>query len=631
MNCLRLPSVRKLLSAALLLSLACVNSPAIARDEDDKPEPIFSLGKRPFVVITAASPNRLKEKASFMFELAGTPDAVDAILDQLDKNLNGLQGLNWDRPVGMMVFLDSVFPPAFEFVAFLPMSSPEEFQSMMELGPVIMRPDPVEEGRYELIGARQNTQIRTQGDYAFIQLPMMDPDPAFERDLPDPSTLVAGLVNQFDVGVMLDVEAVPKGTRDLILNVLTSTMSTQMQQRDGESESLYAMRKSWMQGDIDGIKLLFDECRKMSIGVRLTPDEPGANFDFVMDVRDGSKMLEEILASGTKPSYFTPLLSEESPVSLSMSSVIAERDRVRYEGALEGLKGFLPQLIEEQDLGSIPDESSPLIHAISALQATFKEGHLDFFSQMYRDSDDKLVVVGAARVEDGEDIAAGLLDALQRLDGKDGIGKIETGNNEHAGITFHRLEFDKPDAGATELFGASPGVSVGVGGRSAWICLGGEESFDVLTNVMDELAAAHENPTEREIPASFRVVVHVNELKDLIQGAQSANRDVAAAKEAAAKEASQAALAEAAKGGKPSDQNANGGDERRRATSEFRQRRAARRQELFGTIGEAIAEGDDLIQVDARPTDKGVRLRTRLDAGFVRGVGRFIASQFAEK
>ncbi len=457
----------------------------------------------------------------------------------------------------------------------------------------------------------------------------MDPDPAFERDLPDPSTLVAGLTNQFDVGVMLDVEAVPKGTRDLILNVLTGTMSTQMQQRDGESDSLYQMRESWMQADIDGLKLLMDECRRISIGLRMTPDEPGANLDFLIDVRDGSKMLEEILASTSKPSYFTPLLSDESPVSLSYSALLPDRDRERYDGFLEGVKGEMARVIDENDLGSVPDESSPLFHAVSALQSTFREGHLDFFSQMYRDSADKIVVVGAARVEDGEALAAGLLDALQRLQGKDGIGEIQTANAEHAGVTFHRLEFKNPDAGATELFGSHPGVSVGVSARSVWICLGGDESFDVLKGAMDELTAAYENPTEREVPASIRLIVHLNELISLIQGAESANREQRAEKQAVAKEeaAKAAALTEVAKGNAPAAKGggANGGDERERRRSQFRERRAARGK-LFM---EAIAEGDDMIQMDARPTDKGMRTRIRFDAGFVRGVGRMIAAAVA--
>ncbi|MCP4506224.1 MAG: hypothetical protein GY826_07490, partial [Fuerstiella sp.] len=224
------------LRRSLCLFLVCAllsPVPAFARDEDE-PTPLFAIGSKPMVVVTAASANRLKEEATYMFDVAGLPEAVDTILGLLDENVNGLEGLDWDRPAGIMMYLESVFPPAFEFVAFLPITNPEDFRSMMELGSVIMRQEPGEEGRYELITPRRNLQIRIEGDYAFIQLPMMEPDPAFERVLPDPGALVSALISQFDVAVSLDVEAIPKGTRDLILNMLTSTMSTQMQQRDDE-------------------------------------------------------------------------------------------------------------------------------------------------------------------------------------------------------------------------------------------------------------------------------------------------------------------------------------------------------------------------------------------------------------
>ena len=107
-------------------------------------------------------------------------------MQMLDDNVNGLDGVDWDRPGGVMMFMNSVFPPALEFVAYVPLSSVEEFQAMVERGPVIMQKKNSDEGRYELIGPRNNVPVRVQGDYAFLQLPAMNPDPAFERDLPNP-------------------------------------------------------------------------------------------------------------------------------------------------------------------------------------------------------------------------------------------------------------------------------------------------------------------------------------------------------------------------------------------------------------------------------------------------------------
>ena len=570
-----------------------------ARDEDDEPAPLFALGSKPMVVVTAASASRLREEATYMFNTAGLPDAVDAIMEKLDENVKGLKGLDWERPAGIMMYLESVFPPAFEFVAFLPVTTPGEFRSMMELGSVIMRQEPGEEGRYELITARRNLQIRIEGDYAFIQLPMMDPDPAFERDLPDPGALVSALTSQFDVAISLDVESIPKGTRDLVLNMLTSTMSTQMQQRDDEPESTYKIRKSWMEADIDGMKLFFDECRRISFGLNVVSEQRAAHVDVLLDVREGTKMLEEICASATKPSYFTPIISDTSPISLSWSAVIAERDIERYEGVLEGLKGELARAIEENDLGSIPDDGSPLFHAIAALQETVSEGHLDAFGQFYRDSSEKLVVAGALRVQDGNAISVGLLDLLMRVQGQGDIGQIETGYREHAGVNFHRIEFKNPDAGALKLFGSNPGITFGVGERSIWACIGGDDSFETLTGVMDDLVEAYENPTDHQVPASFRLVAKVNQLIELVQGAEGGDQVAEDAPKSAAS------------------------SERAKRVEQFRQRRAQSNL-LFR---EALAEGDDEIRLEGRPTENGMRLRVRLDEGFIRGLGRVIATR----
>lgn len=614
-----LPHTRLVLSAALLLSLIALPKAALAQNrDDDEPTPIFSTGKRPFVVVAASSANQIKEKLTYVFETAGYPEAINAILGQLDENVNGLNGLNWDRPAGIMVFLDSVIPPAFEFVAFLPMSDVAQFQSMMELGPVIMREDPLEEGRFELIGPRQNVQIRTQGDYAFIQMPIMDPDPAFDRDLPPPESLVAGLTSQFDIGVTLDVDAVPKATRDLIFNMISATMSTQMQQRDEEPDTVYAVRDAWQQRDLAGLKLFFQDTQRISFGWKVDPESGYAHADLILKARDASDMLKEIFLAATKPSYFTPLISDLAPISVSYSNVFAERDRKAGSESIEAAKDWLAMKIEEEDLGVVPGEGSPLFLALSALSETVAKGHLDMFAQIYRDANEKIAVVGALRVEDGDAVAAGLQDLLIRFRDEKDIGEIQIGYRDHSDIIFHRIEFKDPDAGAQELFGAQPGVMVGSTSRSVWFCIGGDASYDVLTGVMDELKASYENPVDRVSPAPMSVILHLRDLIDLVQGAEAANK-----KERAEEQATQAEeLAAVKTEGKP----AEGGDERARQWQEIRAKRQAARQKRNQIFLETLEAGEDMIHLEFRPTDEGFRMQFRFDVGFIKGVGAMAAS-----
>lgn len=621
-----MPAFLRCFRPVLILGIAacCLVSPALAQDDDDEPNTIFSLGKKPFIYASASSANQLKEKVGYVFDTAGHPDTLDTILGLIDKNVNGLDGLNWEKPAGLMMFLNSVYPPSFETVAALPISDVDQFKSMMELGTQVMREkrDSENENHYQLITPRRNIQIRIEGGYAFVQMPWMDPDAAFTRDLPDAAALFSGLKNQFDAGITLDVTAVPKPTRQLIMNFLTSTMSTQMQQRDGEADSTYELRRSWMQADIDGLKLFFNEIRTMSLGVRVNPDLREANIDLVMDVDEGGELLEEILASSSKPSYFTPILTEDSPVSLCWSAIAAQRDIDRWTNALEALKGESARVIEEQELGEVPGEGSALWQALTAMQESIKEGHLDVFGQMYNDTDGKIALVGAMRVEDGDLIGNGLADIMARVQNLENFPeddiKLQMNVAQHEGINFHRMEILKADAGAKEIFGNGLGMTIGCSGRTMWMCVGGDGAFGTLTDTMDNLVAAYENPVDASTSEAMRLIVKVNELIQLGKSADAANTKEREAKAAEAAKLAGKEETEEKKG------TGRGRSERDKRIAQWRERRATNRN-LFA---ETLAEGDDRIRLDVRPTDSGMRTRVTFEEGFIKAIGRVIQTNF---
>ncbi|MCA9051837.1 MAG: hypothetical protein KDA89_24030, partial [Planctomycetaceae bacterium] len=132
---------------------------------------------------------------------------------------------------------------------------------------------------------------------------------------------------------------------------------------------------------------------------------------------------------------------------------------------------------------------------------------------------------------------------------------------------------------------------------------------------------AYENPVPREVPASFRLILKINELITLVQGAEAANKqereekiaeDIVAGTEAAEKPKQGAELRPAGRG------------------NERLERMRQRREENGRLMREALAEGHDEIRIEARPTDNGVRMRARLDEGFIRGLGRIVGSRFLE-
>lgn len=604
---------------------------ATTKDQDEeKGLTLIEEGTRPLATITFASANRFVDEARYIFDAAGSPDAFKFVEDWLSGSLNDLEGFNRDKPFGIMAWLPVAFPPLPEFIAFVPVDSVEAATKLVEKAPVVIS-STSEEGRYEVIAPNRTYPVLLRDGYAFLPLGNDPPEEALDRNLPNPAQLVASQAQQFDVSVRLDVESIPIATRTLLMSVFSSGFSTQLQQRDGEPEGAYRIRKTEGTRVIEALNQLIMDCQRITIGLDVVQEEHAINIDLVIDALEGTKMLKEILQSTERPSYFIPLLDDTAAVSLSMSSMLADRDKKAYIEMMDGVRMEVTRLIEENKLGAVPDENSPIGQGLSAIQKSLEVGHVDVFAQFYRDASDKLAIVGAIRVEEGDAMGTGLLDGLTRLKDVEQIkqvGTLQIGTGEHQGITFHRLIFAEQAPGAVEVFGSDVGLTVGVGARSMWAALGGEPSWGTLKAVMDQLEEANQSPQEFRTPPNFRVILNVNQLVEMATNADTAGKKARELK--ASKAAADAALAAPQTPPTP-EIKSNPAVAEPDADSDPRERRRAafaRRRERGGKIfRETLAEGDDRIEVDSRLTETGARVRIRLEEGFVKIFGRLLASR----
>ena len=629
-----------LLACLVFGSLLISPVPATAQEAKDKSgkkkeEGISFIkeGTRPLATVTFAGADRFISEARYIFDAAGNPEAFKIVEGFLSGTLNNLEGFNREKPFGIMAYLPVAFPPLPEFIAFVPVDSVEAATKLIEKAPVVIRKDD-KEGRYEVIGPNRTFPVLMRDGYAFIPLGNDPPEEALDRDLPNPAQLVASQASQFDVSVCLDIESIPPATRTLLMGVITSGISTTLQQRDGEPYGSYQIRRTEGERGLKALNQLINECQKITFGMDVVQEERAVNMDMVIDAIAGTKMFEEIFQSTSKPSYFIPLLDDDAAVSVSMSSIMAERDKEAYIEMMNGVKLEVTRLIEENKLGATPDENSPIGLALSAIQTSLEDGHVDTFAQFYKDSSGKLAIVGAMRLQEGDAMAAGFLDALTRLQGVDDIkkaGDLQVGAGEHLGVTFHRLTFSAQPSEAVAVFGKQVGLNIGIGSTAIWGVLGGEDSFATLQGVMDKLEEAQQSPSERRTPPSFRIIVNVNQLVKMAEIADTAGkaareeREKADAAVTAATSQLEKPVADSTPAAPPENQAGGGrrnGGRNSRAAAQF-----ARRQEQGGKIfRDTLAEGDDRIEIDFRPTETGGRMRMRLEEGFVKIFGRLIAN-----
>ena len=273
------------------------------KSSDEKAASLIEEGTRPLLTITFASANRFIKESEYIFNAAGKPEMNKVVEKFVSDALNNLDGFNRDKPFGIMAYLPVAIPPLPEFIAFVPVDSVEAATKLIEKAPVVIRKDDEKEGRYEVIGPNRTFPILMRDGYAFTPLGNDPPEEALDRELPNPAQLFASQAQQFDISVRLDVESIPVATRTLLMTLISSGLSPQLQQRDDEPEGAYRIRRTEGERGLEAIKMLITECQKITFGIKVEQDEQAINIDMFVDALEGSKFLKEIFQSSDKPSY----------------------------------------------------------------------------------------------------------------------------------------------------------------------------------------------------------------------------------------------------------------------------------------------------------------------------------------
>ena len=123
---------------ALLLVAFLHCQPAVAQDTDTEPVTLT----RPLVVFNLSSYEKLLDEISYIFDTVERPDLMDIIKSLIKNNLRDLKGVSKDQPMGVMLFLRSVFPPQIEPILYMPVENIEEAtETVQERGNLVKKTD----------------------------------------------------------------------------------------------------------------------------------------------------------------------------------------------------------------------------------------------------------------------------------------------------------------------------------------------------------------------------------------------------------------------------------------------------------------------------------------------------------
>ncbi|MGH7129306.1 MAG: hypothetical protein ACREIV_12110, partial [Planctomycetaceae bacterium] len=366
----------------------------------------------PLVVVNVASADRLLGEVTYMFEAAGREDMNDLVTGLLG-NLGDLKGLDRTRPLGVMLFLEPGFPPQPQPVGFIPVKDIDDLLETLSIGPLRAEAVVGEDGRYQLVPKNNPRPGREmlavlRGDYLFVT--NTEGELLLDAELPNPVEVTQSLVNRYDAAVSVNMQSVPEAMKTILLDFVRAQAEADLQQRDDEPESAYQMRRAAGESNLKVFEQLLTQTDDLVLGIDASRERQSVVVEALIHATPDSAYAKYLQELGGQASHFTALLSDASPLTLSVSWKMDEREKTLLS---ESIGSVQTQMISQLEVDS-PLER-PINDLAAALTETATAGHLDFFLQFRGKPPEGFVLLGGAKVARGRSIGSAVQAIFQHL------------------------------------------------------------------------------------------------------------------------------------------------------------------------------------------------------------------------
>lgn len=560
------PATRRVVVTKLLLPLLIVAGLIAPRSIDAQiTEDLKELEsiQQPLAVINIAGIDRVIDDVGYVFRSVDRNDMMDVLQGALDR-VGNLKGFDRTKPFGVMVFLQPGFPPQPEAIGYLPVNNLKDLSKTLENGPLVLKKSTAGENRYELTGPNRTFYVLMRDDYAFVS----NSSAVLDRQLPDPARASQMLTDRFDVGLRLNLGSIPEGIRTLFMNFLRSSANAEMQRRDDEPEGAYLARRANSESTLILIEQVVTQCDDILIGFKASPEDHTLTFDINFEARPDSKFAKYLQDIAGKQSYFTSVLDEQSPFTLSVSWNMDEREKKSLKTLLDlGKEAAQTELSE-------PDAEDGAINSLfTSLQATADAGHIDLFAQMVPVGQAQFALVGGIRLSEAEQMSGALRQFLSRMSERPELKSVELDVASHQGITLHRIQGNESRPEDERMYGKNAGLFVGTGSNTLWFSVGSDKSLDALRDTIDLVTESLALGADRSGAPPFQIVSNIESWFVL--------------------------------------QNDEGAPSRRQEMSR-----------------EAFDRDNDQIRLEVRPTENGARFRIQMQEGFIRMIGLGVSNRY---
>lgn len=447
---------------------------------------------KPVLVVSVSSYDELLKDIDYVGALIDKPNMAQTIEGLLGffTAQQGLAGLDKSKPWGAVVATDgNSFPKA----VFLPVSDLPKLLGALQA--FVSEPKDAGDGVLE-VEVKANAMplfLKAKNGWAYIGQSTAD-----LATLPeDPTTLLAGLDKQYDIGIRAFVQNVPEIYRQLAVSAITDGVEKNMQRLPDEDDAAYEQRKKFAQAQLQAVVTSINDIDQLTVGISIDRDAKKVALDFGSTVVAGSASAAQLADNKDLKSQFGGFFDSEALFGMATTSKL---DAMGTEQALAQLAGAKAQLVQELNKSEEFPSDEAKAQVISIVSDGFdlfgnmiKSGRMDLGISVVGTGPVTLLVGG--HVGDGAAVPP-LVEKIAKLVEMEGhLASFEKDVAKVGDVTFHKLALKAPEGGdadkVAKLLG--PGdiqIFVGVGKESAYVAAGGDGMKHIQAAIAKSAAAA---------------------------------------------------------------------------------------------------------------------------------------------
>ena len=464
-------TIRRFRAAVVCLAALAVAGVCPADDAD-------SSERTPFAVASVASVDRVLGDLEFVLGSAGQADRMDHIRNVL-LFLNQLDGVDRDRPFGLLMYLPETPPHEAEAVAFVPVTSLERLQDTLQ--PTehfsIKRAD--DSDRFEFNTSEKSFAGLYAGDWIFLT----EQESLLDQQLLD--HLMASPVDheQYDALLSLRRDGVPTDIFDQALTKLRDDLEQDLERKDGENVVEHRIRTRALSAIGGLIERIVLEAESLNFGLEVSESAEQASLDVRLSVGEGSQLAELFGGLARPDSRFSAIDRETAPLTIATTW--------RLGGETAGIAGELLANVRAEVAGQIEQPGErlgphPFERILSALSETIDAGDVDGLVQFVEAPDDKFVLVAAAHVADVDSVSVALREIAQYM-ASENAGRqqiIDVNALTVRDVTLHRIRGTEIRRQDRQLYGDDVSLYLGAGRDALWLAMGGDQTEEALKSVI---------------------------------------------------------------------------------------------------------------------------------------------------